>query len=127
MKNTVTNVRSARTNEELESLYQKPNIVEVIRNKRLQWARHALGKTEKKTERCSREIQVEKQEKKNNNFVTSGVSEGGGWKLGVIHHIGLKIQNFTSNLYVFIIILSVKLWGTFDSFNRNYSRCWIRV
>ncbi|KAE9535061.1 hypothetical protein AGLY_008353 [Aphis glycines] len=30
-----------RKNEELESLYQKPNIVESIRTKKLQWAGHA--------------------------------------------------------------------------------------
>jgi len=36
MKDTVTNDCVIRKNEELKSHYQKPNIVEEIRNKRLQ-------------------------------------------------------------------------------------------
>ncbi|KAF0772260.1 Uncharacterized protein FWK35_00007901 [Aphis craccivora] len=41
VKDSVTNEWRIRKNEELESLYQKPNIVEAIRTKRLQWAGHA--------------------------------------------------------------------------------------
>lgn len=39
-KDNITNEWRIRKNEELESLYQKPNIVEAIRTKRLEWAGH---------------------------------------------------------------------------------------
>lgn len=41
VKNSVTNEWTIRKNDELELLYQKPNIVEAIRNKKLQWTGHA--------------------------------------------------------------------------------------
>lgn len=41
VKDNVTSEWKIRKNEKLESLYQKPNIVEAIRTKRLHWAGHA--------------------------------------------------------------------------------------
>jgi hypothetical protein len=41
VKDSITNDWRIRKNEELDPLYQKPNIVEAIRTKRLKWAGHA--------------------------------------------------------------------------------------
>jgi len=41
VKDSVTNDWRIKKNEELESQYQKPNIVTAINNERLQWAGHA--------------------------------------------------------------------------------------